>query len=121
MVLSDWFGVSAARVLQAFVALEAAVVSRLSEVVFIPPTAVNPEVVDRVPRIGAELVVGALDYDGAALIELASAIDPKIRLAGSCSRIGSNSSVAGEGDRVCTGLQNAPVSGAGGPEAKVVC
>jgi hypothetical protein len=46
MVPSVWFGVSPARVVEAAVASAAAVVSLLFEVVFTPPTAVNPEVVE---------------------------------------------------------------------------
>ena len=46
MVLSDWFGVSAARFEEAAEAWVAAVVILPVEVVFTPPTAVNPEVVE---------------------------------------------------------------------------
>ena len=46
IVPSVWFGVSPARVVEAAVASEAAVVSRVFEVVFVPPTAVNPEVIE---------------------------------------------------------------------------
>jgi hypothetical protein len=46
IVPSVWFGVSAARFVEAAVASAAAVVSLLFEVVFTPPTAVNPLVVE---------------------------------------------------------------------------
>ena len=74
-------------------------------------------------------VVGTLNDGGSRRIQTAvrgedSVIDTYIRLAGTCSRIHRNSTracraAAAEGDRVAgTGLQDAPVSGAGGPRPK---